>query len=216
MGHHWKNRYWVRANPLAFLGAEYLVLIDDVYTNLFTGEPQRPNRLNESEWKQLIDTTHKVADIARDQFGLQLVFHHHADSHVDYSDQIEAFLEQTDSSRVSLCYDTGHHAYRGGDPVDFMRRHNARIPYLHLKSIDEKIRQRVEAENIPFATAVSMDMFVEPSEGAVDFLAFRDVLHEINYNGFAIVEQDMYPAPFGKPLPIAKRTRAYLREIGIG
>ncbi len=46
--------------------------------------------------------------------------------------------------------------------------------------------------------------------------AFRDVLRDINYQGWAIVEQDMYPAPFDKPLPIAKRTRAYLREIGIG
>jgi inosose dehydratase len=61
-----------------------------------------------------------------------------------------------------------------------------------------------------------MDMFCEPSAGAVDFLAFRDVLSDIDYEGFAIVEQDMYPAPFDKPLPIAKRTRAYLREIGIG
>jgi hypothetical protein len=26
----------------------------------------------------------------------------------------------------------------------------------------------------------------------------------------------MFPAPFDKPLPIAKRTRAYLREIGMG
>lgn len=50
----------------------------------------------------------------------------------------------------------------------------------------------------------------------VDFIAFGDVLREIDYEGFAIVEQDMYPAPFDKPLPIAKRTRAYLREIGIG
>ncbi len=69
---------------------------------------------------------------------------------------------------------------------------------------------------IPFAIAVGNDMFCEPSEGAVDFLAFRDVLRAINYTGYAMVEQDMYPAPFDKPLPIAKRTRAYLREIGIG
>ena len=126
------------------------------------------------------------------------------------------FLEQTDSDRVSLCFDIGHHAYRGGDPVDFMRRHHDRIPYLHLKSIDREVQKKVEAEEIPFATAVGMDMFCEPSMGGVDFLAFRDVLREIDYDGFGIVEQDMYPAPFDKPLPIAKRTRAYLREIGIG
>lgn len=201
---------------LAFLGAEYLVLIDDTYTNPFTGEQQRPKSLDESSWNRLIDTTHKVTDIARDRFGLQVVFHPHADTHVEYEEQIEKFLEQTDPDRVKICFDTGHHAYRDGDPVGFMRRHHNRVPYLHLKSIDENIRQKVEAEDIPFAAAVSMDMFCEPSAGAVDFLAFRDVLREVDYDGFAIVEQDMYPAPFDKPLPIAKRTRAYLREIGIG
>jgi inosose dehydratase len=61
-----------------------------------------------------------------------------------------------------------------------------------------------------------MDMFVEPAMGAVDFEAFRDVLQEVNFQGWATVEQDMYPAPFDKPFPIAKRTRDYLREIGIG
>ena len=50
----------------------------------------------------------------------------------------------------------------------------------------------------------------------MDFLAFRDVLKEIDYHGFGIAEQDMSPAPFDKPLPIGKRTLAYLREIGIG
>ena len=50
----------------------------------------------------------------------------------------------------------------------------------------------------------------------VDYEAVRDVLGEVDYTGFAIVEQDMYPASFDKPLPIAKRSRAYLREIGIG
>ena len=59
-------------------------------------------------------------------------------------------------------------------------------------------------------------MFVEPSRGKVDFVAFRDLLREIDYVGYGIVEQDMFPAPFDKPLPIAKRTRAYLREIGLG
>ena len=201
---------------LAALDAKYLVLIDDTYTDLFTGEAIAPKRLDESAWGRFIETTHKVADIARDRFGLQLVFHPHAETHVEYEDQIEAFLEQTDPDRVSICFDTGHHAYRGGDPISFMHQYHDRIPYLHLKSIDPEIQKWVEAEGIPFAEAVKMDMFVEPSKGAVDFLAFRDLLQEIDYDGYAIVEQDMYPAPFDKPLPIAKRTREYLREIGIG
>lgn len=201
---------------LASLGASLLVLIDDVYTDLFTGRPTHPKRLGESSWKRLVDQTHVVADIARERFGLTLVFHPHADTHVEYEDQIEALLEQTDPARVYLCLDTGHHAYRGGDPVAFMRKHHDRIKYLHLKSVDQSMQRKVADEHLPFAIAVGRDLFCEPSKGAVDMIAFRDVLREVNYDGWITVEQDMYPAPFEKPLPIAKRTREYLVQIGIG
>ena len=201
---------------LAGVDAGFLVLIDDLYSSPFPGEPLSPKQLDDVAWQCLIDTTHRVAKIARDQFGLQFAFHPHAESHVEYESQIELLLSQTDPDLVSLCLDVGHHAYRGGDPVTFMRAHHERIRYLHLKSVDPEMQSKVEAEGLPFAHAVAQDMFCEPSLGAVDFIAFRDVLREVDYNGFAIVEQDMYPAPFDKPLPIAKRTRAYLREIGIG
>jgi inosose dehydratase len=198
------------------LGAGFVVLIDDLYTDLFTGKPVSPARLDKPGFQRLVDTTRRVAEIARQEYGLKLVFHPHAETHVEHEDQIEALLDATEPELVSLCLDVGHHAYCGGDPVAFMRKHHARIPYLHLKSVDPVLRQRVMAENIPFAKAVAMDLFVEPSAGAVDFIALRDLLREIDYVGFGIVEQDMFPAPFDKPLPIARRIRAYLREIGIG
>ena len=198
------------------LGAEFLVLIDDCYTNLFTGETIKPSRLEGDAWKRLVDAAHRVAQLAKERFSLQVVFHPHANTHVENEDQIEEFLDQTDPSLISLCFDIGHHAYCGGDPIAFMRKHHRRIPYLHLKNVDSQMQQRIADEGISFAHAVAQDMFVEPSQGAVDFLAFRDLLQEIDFDGFAIVEQDLYPAPFDKPLPIAKRTRAYLKEIGIG
>ena len=201
---------------LASLNAKFLILIDDTYTDQVTGERLKSNSLDKLEWKRLIDVTHKVANIAKDKFGLDLVFHPHVETHIENEGQIETFLEQTDSDIVGLCLDTGHFAYGNVDPISFMRRHSDRIPYLHLKNIDPEIQNRVKNENIPFATAVENGMFCEPWKGAVDFVAFRDVLHEVNYKGYAIFEQDMYPAPFEKPLPIAKRTREYLREIGIG
>ncbi len=200
---------------LAALGAQYLVLIDGTYSDLFTGEQIETKQLDDDNWRRLIDTTHRVADVIDELYDLKLIFHPHAETHVEYEDQIERLLADTDPDRVSLCFDVGHHAYRGGDPVAFMRKHHKRIPYLHLKSVEPTLQKKVEEEGIPFATAVAMDMFCEPSRGTVDFLAFRDLLIELDYDGFAIVEQDMYPAPFDKPLPIARRTRAYLQEIGL-
>jgi inosose dehydratase len=97
-----------------------------------------------------------------------------------------------------------------------MRRHHARIPYLHIKDVDGDVLKRVEAEDLTFVAAVKLGVSCEPPTGVVDFLALVDLLRELDFDGPAVVEQDMYPAPFDKPLPIAKRTRAYLREVGMG
>lgn len=200
----------------ASLGAKFHLLIDLPYTNLFTGERIGIPKLGKEAWKVFIDTNHRLASIVRDKYGLTCVFHGHAETHVEYEDQHEQYLQDTDPGLIKLCLDTGHFAYRGGDPVSFMRKHHARIPYLHLKSVDPAKRAEVEKIGIPFATAVGDGLFCEPSEGAVDFEAFKDVLKEVNYQGVGIVEQDMYPCEFDRPLPIAKRTRAYLKSIGIG
>ena len=201
---------------LQALGAKYVILIDGTYTDLFTGEPLGSPRLDDDGWKRLIETTHKVAGIARENYGLTTVFHPHAETHVQYEDQIECLLQETDPSLIRICFDSGHHAYCGGDAVAFLRKHHDRIDYLHLKNIDPQVRRRVMDEQIPFAKAVAMDMFCELAAGEVDFSAFSQVLKEIDFSGFAIVEQDMYPTPPEKPLPIAKRNRQFLREIGLG
>jgi inosose dehydratase len=204
------------AKLVSDLGGRFIVLIGSIYSDLFTGEQIAPARLSDERWKTFIENTHRIADIVHDRYGLTVVYHPHAETNIEYEDQIERFLADTDPQRVQLCLDTGHHAYRGGDPIAFMHKHHRRIPYLHLKSVDGEVQRKVERENIPFGKAVAIDMFCEPSKGAVDFIAFRDVLREIDFNGFGIVEQDMYPAPFDKPLPISKRTRQYLKKNGIG
>jgi len=50
----------------------------------------------------------------------------------------------------------------------------------------------------------------------MEIVPLRDILQAFDFNGIAIVEPDMYPCDIDTPLPIAKRTREYLKEIGIG
>jgi len=198
------------------LGARYLVLIDDTYTNLFTGERTANPRLDEDECKRLVEGANILGCLALEQFGLLLTFHPHAETHVEYEEQIEDFLEKTDPRYVNLCLDTGHHAYRGGDPVRFLRKHFSRINYLHLKSVDGEKQKAVAEQETSFARAVELGVFCEPSSGIVDFPALVRSLKELSYSGWATVEQDMFPTVFDKPLPIARRTRQYLKEIGLG
>src|SRR5439155_3838976 len=143
-------------------------------------------------------------------------FHSHGDGNVETPEQLERFLADTDPRYVGICMDTGHYAYRYGDPIDFMRRHHARTPYLHIKTVDGPLRDRANREDIPFAQVVRMGGFVEPPNGVVDFGALAQALRDIDYDGWAAVEQDLYPCPFDVPLPIATRTRKYLESVGLG
>jgi len=201
---------------LATVGGKYVVLIDGAYRDLQTGAQPASSALDGDGWKRLVDTTNKLGGLIRDEFGLELTFHPHADTHVEYAEQIENLLGQTDPKSVGICLDFGHIEYRGGDSIGMLRKHRDRIKYLHLKTVDADVRKRVLAENPPFATAVAMGIFCEPPHGTVNFKALSSILEETNYDGWATVEQDLYPCPFDKPLPIAKRTREYLQLLGMG
>ena len=201
---------------VAGLGGQFMVLIDEGYTDLVTGELKGPKELNDDSWKQLVDTTERIAQIAHDQYGLKLTVHPNSETHVETEAQIERLLNETNPERVALCLDIGHHLYCGGEPISFIRKHRDRLVYVHFKNVDGEMLKHVRAEGIPVGKASGMGVFTELPDGMLDYTEVRDVLNEIGYDGTAIVEQDMYPAEFDKPLPIAIRARTYLREVGIG
>lgn len=205
------------AGLLAAVDAPHMTLIDDTYVDRQSGERLFPPDLDEAGFARLIEGVHRTASIVRDEFGIQAVFHPHAETHVRTEPQIEEYLRRADLDLAPLAFDTGHHAYCGGDPVAFFRRHHASIRYLHLKSLDETILQAVRAGDITFMEAMKRRVFVEPEAGAVDFDGFLDALREADFDGFAVVEQDMFPVvSLDEPLPVATRTRDWLRENGWG
>ncbi len=202
------------AQYLADLGAGYFIFIDGAYTDMNTGEAVMPVRLQPAEFESLIEFTVELARMIAADYGLRPVFHPHADTHVQYEDQIEQYLESTDHQDVGLLLDTGHHAYAGGEPVSFMRKWGHRVDYLHLKNVEPNIIRRVRDEDIPMARATKMGVFVEPGDGEVDFDDFLRAIVDVDFSGLAVVEQDMYPVPFDKPLPIARRWLQWLTDHG--
>jgi inosose dehydratase len=201
---------------LQALGARHLILIDAMSTDLHTGARVQPRELDEAAWGRLVETVLRAARVAHDLYGLRLSFHPHAETHVETEAQIERLLAESDPDLVRLCLDTGHHLYAGGDPIGFMRKHHDRVDYLHIKSVDPAVLAAARREPLPFSAAVARDVFCELERGAVDFSRFGELLREVDFQGFVVVEQDMYPAPADKPLPIARANRDYLRQLGWG
>jgi inosose dehydratase len=202
------------AGWLAAIGARYFVLLDDFYRHPDTGEIRFPARLDEEGWRYFVDLIHHMGRRVRDTHGLALVFHPHCDATIETESDIEHLLAATDPAVVGLCMDTGHHLYSGGDPARFWRRHHQRMPYLHFKSMNARMLDTVRREHLPWGVAVARGVTDEPARGAVDFDAMAAALKDTGYDGFAIVEQDMFPCDPEVPLPLAKRTIAYLRTLG--
>jgi inosose dehydratase len=202
------------AGLLSEVGAGYLVVMDAFNRDTYTGAPRGPRRFDEPGWGYFVDMIHSMARRAREAHGLTLVFHPHCDAKIEEEPEIERFLALTDPDLVGLCMDTGHHVYCGGDPVAFWLRHHARMPYLHLKSMNSSMLAEVRRRDLPWGRAIEQGVTDEPARGIVDMSALVAALQKTNYYGYAIVEQDMFPCDPSVPLPLARRTIAYLSSLG--
>jgi inosose dehydratase len=211
-----KREFGQEAKLLAAVGAEYLVHLPEQYTDQHSGAATEGSDLDLDQWKSLVTGTDELATYLFESFGVRLVFHPHADTHVDTQDRIERFLSDTDPEVVNLCLDTGHVSYCDGDNIDIIRRFPERITYVHLKSVDPIVRKRVLAENISLAEAVQLGVMCEPPYGEPDMPPLLDALGELDRPIFAVIEQDLYPVEPHIPLPIGARTAGYYVGCGLG
>jgi inosose dehydratase len=198
------------------VGAEHLIFVPvPGYRDDETGAYLEPAELDEDAWKTLVTATNELGRIVAEDYGLRLQFHPHADSHVETQAQTERFLDETDPRWVNLCLDTGHLAYTRADNVAIIRGYPDRIGYVHIKQMDPAIVERAEREDLAFGQAVAMGASCEPPAGLPDIPTVVEALSGLDAELYVVVEQDMYPAPFDKPEPIARRTRDYLRGVGV-
>jgi inosose dehydratase len=204
------------AELTAAVGGRYLVLMPDMYRDVFSGEFLEPTLLDDDGWKTLVGSVNELGRIVSGEYGISLVFHPHADSHVETQEEIERLLADTDPEHVSLCLDTGHIVYRGGDSLALIRDYPERIGYVHIKQMDPAILGAVEEENLAFGEAVRRGVCCEPPAGVPPIERLADALTRLDVQLWVIVEQDLYPCAPEVPLPIATRTREFLIRCGLG
>jgi inosose dehydratase len=210
---------WEHVSRIAELtratGAGHLVVIPSFWRDDKTGALLEDRTLTAAQWRDLAEQTGRLGREVQDRYGLRIAVHPHADTHVDTPENVARFLDATDPDLVSLCLDTGHYAYCGGDSVELIESFGERIGYLHLKQVDPRILAEVAAEGLPFGPAVARGVMCEPPAGVPELGPVLEAAQRLGRELFAIVEQDMYPCPPERPLPVARRTRAYLRSCGL-
>lgn len=213
------NAVWDQVTDVAALtaalGGEHVVVLPEMWRDLYTGAELEPGELTAGQWKAKTTGVDRLGKAMLEQYGVHLQYHPHADSHVATEQDITRFLQDTNPEYVNLCLDTGHVSYCGGDNLAIINRHPDRIGYLHLKQVNPEIVATVHAENLPFSEAVTLGAMTEPPLGVPELPPLLEAVARTGADVFAIVEQDMYPCPPDTPFPIAQRTRTYLGGCGV-
>ncbi len=204
------------AKLLTEVGAKYLIHLPEQYTDMHTGEATESSDIDPEQWSNLISGTNELGRVLYEEFGVELVFHPHADTHVDTQDRIEQFLKDTDPQFVNLCLDTGHIAYCGGDNLQIIERAPERITYVHFKLVDPEVRERVRRENLSLAEAVPLGIMVEPPYGEPQVPPLLDALAGLDRDMYTVIEQDLYPIAANLPLAIQARAAGYFTACGLG
>ena len=211
-----KESFGREARLLREVGAEYLVHLPEQYTDMHGGALTESAEIDPEQWQNLVSGTDELARYLLEEFGVKLVFHPHADTHVDTQERIERFLADTDPTLVNLCLDTGHVSYCDGDNIEIIERFPERITYVHLKQVEPRVRERVRAEKLSLAEAVPLGVMCEPPFGEPAYPPLLAALAALDRDIYTVIEQDLYPVEPHVPLPIQARAAGYMRSCGLG
>jgi inosose dehydratase len=169
--------------------------------------------LSDEQWVVFAAGADQVARAVREETGLRTVFHPHCGGYVETEAEIDALLRRTNPTTLGLCLDTGHLLYAGGDPLSVLARHASRVWHVHFKDCHPQIAAAAQANQLGYLAAVRSKLFCELGAGAVDFAGVLAALHALRYEGWIVVEQDVFPGQ-GSPAESARRNRIFLEALG--
>lgn len=137
----------------------------------------------------------KLSEIAKwtaDQ-GMALAYHHHMGSIIEAEDDVD-WLMDSSSPEVTLCFDTGHLLFGGGDIMATLNRWAERVHHVHFKDIRPEVVSDVRANDRSFLDAVIAGAFTVPGDGCIDFQEVANLLKAMDYSGWIVVEAEQDPA----------------------
>ena len=202
------------AETLAATGARGPVVLADAETPERIAASARPaeqrrTALRGDALKRAFELVQEAAERCRSK-GVGAVFHHHTATHFESPEEIAAFVEGTD---VPLCFDTGHCAVGGGDPLELAREFAARIGHLHLKDVDPVLLERVRSGELSVEAAWDSGLFCPIGEGMVDIPAVLALPELQDFAGWIVLEQDRVSVRASDLDSVARVEEANLRYV---
>lgn len=95
------DKTWAHVSEVATLtramNAKHLVVIPSFWRDDKTAEELEPRELTTEQWHHLNSGMERLGKQVREEFGLDIVVHPHADTHIDTEEHVERFLDGTDA-----------------------------------------------------------------------------------------------------------------------
>ena len=170
--------------------------------------------LSEEQWKVYAHGAEKIAKAVKDTYGIRTVFHHHCAGYVETPAEIDKLLGLTDPELLGLCLDMGHYAFGGGDPIEAVKKYGNRIWHVHFKDYSPGAARASKEAQGDYFDALKRGVFCELGKGAVDFNTITNLLKDMEYKDWIVVEQDILPG-MGDPKNCAKANRDYIKTLGL-
>ena len=168
--------------------------------------------LSDDEFKRFCDVLSRVGGVMLRE-GVKACYHNHVGTPIETQEEYERMIELSDPASVFLGPDTGHLAWAGGDVIGFCRKYASRIKAMHLKEINEQVRQRGRDAGWDYDTFTKNGIFAELGEGPTDFAALLQILRSAGFEGWLIAETDVTQKPTA--FESARISREHLRRLGI-
>jgi inosose dehydratase len=148
------------------------------------GGAVRATGVREDDYRTLGEGLERVVAIA-DEAGLVASYHPHLGTCVESPEQLAKVFQYTG---INFCPDTAHLEAGGGDSADLINTYGDRIQYVHFKDY-------ADGDFLPLG------------RGALDFSRIMSALHGIGYDGWIVVELDVYK---GSPKEAAQVSKRFL------
>ena len=164
-------------------------------------------------WQRMCVGLAALGELCREA-GLDLVYHHHMGTVVQTAAELDRLM--ADVPALHLLFDPGHLAFAGMDPVEVLRRYEARVRHVHLKNVRPAVVTCARTERWSFRRAVVEGVFTipgdgRPGDGSVDFPEVFRRLAAQAYRGWLVVEAEEDPAKV-EPFAKARRARHYVKS----
>jgi inosose dehydratase len=203
-------------------GPRPVVLLSDAFREPerleFAGDIERHREawLPAERERLLHANAQRAAERCRER-GFDVAFHYHAGTYVETPREIAAFVAAVDAALLPLCFDSGHSAFGGGDPLAFLREYGELVRHAHLKDVDLELLADIHRRGAGLQAAWAEGVFCALGTGGANVAQCLDELRGQGYDGWLVVEQDriLGPGDWDAAVDEGARNREFLRERGV-